>query len=312
MLSAQVYRPVASAFRWPCSVGFPGRGAVLRGLILNPAYEPYWKDAGLKWVRSNVHGYEMPCDLKIASGRFAYFLRRWNEAGTQSVLLTLLRSGDTFVDIGANVGMATLTAARAVGPDGRILAFEPNPEVSSILAQSLRRNGLDQVELHPNAIGERPGHFSLFVPDSNHGEASLGTEFADRPGKLVEVEVVDGSRLAALDRCDFIKIDVEGYEVHVIEAISETIRRHRPFVSTEVVERHLERCGNGVADLTERLSSLGYKGLRYFHVAAGPLHLRAKLEPFKVEGPVSDTDVLWVPLERAESIRSIEFEAIRR
>src|SRR4029078_5429370 len=115
------------------------------------------------------------------------FLKRWNDAGTQSVLLTLLQPGDTFVDIGANVGMATLTAARAVGPGGRILAFEPNPAVSSILAQSLRRNGLDQVELHPCGIGERPGHFSLFVPDSNHGEASRGTQFDDRAGELGEV-----------------------------------------------------------------------------------------------------------------------------
>jgi FkbM family methyltransferase len=312
MLSAQVYRPVASAFRWPCSVGFPGRGAVLRGLILNPAYEPYWKDAGLKWVRSNVHGYEMPCDLTIPTGRFAYFLRRWNDAGTQSVLLTLLQPGDTFVDIGANVGMATLTAARALGPDGRILAFEPNPEVSSILSQSLIRNGLDQVELYPNAIGEKPGRFSLFVPDDNHGEASLGTQFADRPGKLVEVEVVDGGRLAALDRCDFIKIDVEGYEVHVIEAIAETIRRHRPFVSTEVVERHLKRCGNGVAELSESLSGLGYTGFRYAHVTSGHTHLRAKLEAFQVSESLSDCDVLWVPDERSEEIRRIEFAAIRR
>ena len=312
MLSAQVYRPVASAFRWPCSIGFPGRGAVLRGLILNPVYEPYWRDAGLKWVRSNVHGYEMPCDLAISSGRFAYFLKRWNDAGTQSVLLTLLQPGDTFVDIGANVGMATLTAARAVGPGGRILAFEPNPEVSSILAQSLRRNGLDQVELHPCGIGERPGHFSLFVPDSNHGEASLGTQFADRPGKLVEVDVVDGSRLDALDGCNFIKIDVEGYEVHVIEAITETIRRHRPFVSTEVVERHLKRCGNSVAELAESLSRLSYTGFRYFHVPAGHTHLQAKLEAFQASGPISDSDVLWVPNERAERIRSTEFAAIRR
>jgi FkbM family methyltransferase len=208
--------------------------------------------------------------------------------------------------------MATLTAARAVGPGGRILAFEPNPEVSSILAQSLRRNGLDQVELHRSAIGESPGHLSLFVPDSNHGEASLGTEFADRPGKLVEVDVVDGSRLAVLDRCDFIKIDVEGYEVHVIDAISETIRRHRPFVSTEVVERHLERCGTDVAKLAESLSRLGYTGFRYFHVAAGHTHLRAKLEAFETGGSVSDCDVLWVPDERAELIRNIEFSAIRR
>jgi FkbM family methyltransferase len=293
-------------------MGFPGRGAILRGLILNPAYEPYWQDAGLKWVRSNVHGYEMPCDLRISTGRFAYFLRRWNEAGTQSVLLTLLRPGDTFIDIGANVGMATLTAARAVGPGGRILAFEPNPEVSLILAQSLRRNGLEQVELHPNAIGERPGRFSLFVPDSNHGEGSLGTQFADRPGRLVEVEVVDGGRLVELDRCDFIKIDVEGYEVHVIEAIKGTIRRHRPLVSTEVVERHLNRCCTAVAELAEKLSRLGYTGFSYVHVAAGHTHLRARLEPFEVGESTSDSDVLWVPDERAEEIRKIEFAAIRR
>ncbi|GAA4748787.1 hypothetical protein GCM10023264_13650 [Sphingomonas daechungensis] len=309
---ASGYGLVVSALRPIMRTGFPGRGAILRNFINDPAHEDYWSKAGLRWVKGDVHGYDMPCDLSIFTGRIAFFLRRWNEADTQSILLTLLKPGDTFVDIGANVGMATLTAARAVGPAGRIVAYEPNPEVAAILDAAVRRNGLENVDVRQSAIGPKAGRTSLFVPEANHGEASLGAASGSTAGRSFEIAIEDGSRLAELDRCDFIKIDVEGYEAHVVDAISETIATLRPLVSTEVIARHLERCGSTVEHLARSFDRLSYTGFRYFNQAAGLRHFRAKLEPFEVGRLDSDTNVLWVPSERSAAVRDTEFVRIRR
>lgn len=311
-LSEGVYRAVVGAARPILGIGFPGRGAIFRRLITNPDYNEYWKDAELHWVRGSVHGYELPCDLSIFTGRLAYFLKRWNEADTQSVLLTLLRPGDTFVDIGANVGMATLTAARAIGPAGSIVAYEPNPEVAAILKEAVHRNGLEMVEVHVSAIGPEAGHAPLFVPESNHGEASLGSESAGQQGRKFDIAIENGSRLASLDRCDFIKIDVEGFEVHVIDAIAKTIEAHRPMVSTEVIERHLNRCGSGTEQLAQRFNRLGYAGFIYSHESVGLTRFQARLEPFTFDGPTRDMNVLWVPSERADAVRQTKFASIRR
>lgn len=311
MLPASLYGLTVTAARAPLGIGFPGRGAVLRNLINNPAYERYWKGAGLQWVKSIVHGYDLPCDLSIFTGRLAFFLRRWNEADTQSVLLTLLQPGDTFVDIGANVGMATLTAARAVGPAGKIVAYEPNPDVALILKQAIQRNGLENVEVHVSAIGDKPGRAALFVPESNHGEASL-SDMADRPGQRIEIVIEDGRRLSELDRCDFIKIDVEGYEARVIDAIASTLEVRRPLVSTEVIERHLNRCESSAEHLAGHFDRLGYTGFTYFHEKVGLRRFQAKLGPFRANGPLPDMNVLWVPFERADSVRGTSFASIRR
>jgi precorrin-6B methylase 2 len=69
----------------------------------------------------------MELDLAAWSERSAYFLGRFYDLNLQMLMIQILKPGDRFVDIGANIGMLSILAARLVGPSGRVESFEPNP-----------------------------------------------------------------------------------------------------------------------------------------------------------------------------------------
>ena len=86
------------------------------------------------------------------------------EPGTRRVLTKVLAPGMTFIDIGANVGLLTLAGARAVGPSGKVLAFEPVPLSFDLLSWALAINGLiHRVEAKRQAVGARRERCKFFV-----------------------------------------------------------------------------------------------------------------------------------------------------
>ena len=311
-ISRRLYHALLGASRPLLRAGFPGRWKFIARFVNHPTFEPHWAGAPVRWMRGKVHGYLMPCDLGVFSGRSAYFMRRWYEADTQSLILSLLKPGDTFVDIGANVGMASLTAARAVGPKGQIVAFEPNPAVARIFAKTMAINRLSNVTLHVAAVGSKNGTARFFVPDDNHGEGSLGTDFGAREGSLTDVQVMGPTTIESLKRCELIKIDVEGWETQVVGALSRAIARHEPAIITEVESQHLVRCGSNVAELTNAFARLGYTGFRYGEVPAGRLRLKADLHPLADGGGCIAGNVLWVPAWRAAEVARVKIVAVAR
>ena len=311
-ISRRLYHAMLRVSRPLLWAGFPGRWKFIARFVNHPTFEPHWAGAPVRWIHGKVHGYLMPCDLGVFSGRSAYFMGRWYEADTQSLILSLLKPGDTFVDIGANVGMASLTAARAVGPKGHIVAFEPNPAVASIFAKTMAINHLRNVTLHEAAVGAEDGTARFFVPKDNHGEGSLGTDFGDRRGSFIDVRVMGPAAIESLERCELIKIDVEGWETQVVGPLGAVIARHQPAIITEVEAQHLVRCGSSVAELTERLSDLGYVGFRYGEVPAGRFRLKADLEPLlDVESQFAG-NVLWVPAQTASAVMRMKIVPVAR
>lgn len=312
LLGRAIYRSLMNIARLPLRMGFPGRWKFIGRYINNPRFEEYWNGAPLRWTRGKVHGFWMPCDLSIFSGRSAFYMGRWYEADTQSVLLTLLRVGDVFIDIGANVGMATLTGARAIGGSGRVIAFEPNPEVVRIFAESVRRNRLDNITLHVAAFGPKAGRLPFFVPSSNHGEGSLGVDFGRRSGRTIEVKMVGPEALADLTSCRMIKIDVEGFEVSVLEGLADLIHRLQPAIITEVENQHLERCGSSAAALFRRFGELEYVGFGYGEAPLGTFKLHAVLQ--RIDAPSSGLggNMLWVPAAEADRVAAMAFVGVSR
>lgn len=144
----------------------------------------------------------------------------------------LLRRGMTFLDIGANIGYFTLLARSVVGPEGKVLAFEPNPRNCALLDLSLALNGFQDVEIYPFALADSS---RLFVYDSQASNGSL-SPFDGRIDTLSSRTVV---RTATLDqilhlsRCDVLKIDIEGAEWMAIRGAMRTIREHRPAIFSE-------------------------------------------------------------------------------
>lgn len=152
------------------------------------------------------------------------------ELDTLRLLRRLLRPGDHFVDCGANIGYFTLAAARRVGADGRIDAFEPDPLNSARLAANLKANGSPaHVRVHPVALSDAAGQATFYHPtgDSrNHGEASL---FAPT-GVQTQAYTVRTARLdQEIDRPPvLIKMDIEGAELSALRGMARLLQSQSP------------------------------------------------------------------------------------
>ena len=172
-------RAIRPAFRFP----FPKRWKLFARVLNNDHLNERWQGKPVRWTRSKTNSYLIPCDLSVFSGRIAWYFRRWYENETESVIQSLLAPGDTFVDVGGNVGMASLAARRSIGASGSIVAFEPNPRIAAIYQQSMRHNGIENYTLVEAALGPVAGTSEFFVPDENHGEAHIGSDSHSRPGE---------------------------------------------------------------------------------------------------------------------------------
>jgi FkbM family methyltransferase len=163
------------------------------------------------------------------------------EPNVTAVMEALLRPGDTFADVGANVGYYTLLAAPLVGDAGTVYAFEASASTYKHLCQNLLRNRLDRVGAVNVAVGRVRGTATVHVaPAENIGETRVAlTESEHRPPEtwLVEPDVVSVEPLTHLLRdADpqhpmVVKIDVEGVERSVLEGFEALIASAFPDVA---------------------------------------------------------------------------------
>lgn len=137
---------------------------------------------------------------------------------------TSLPAGGVFLDIGANVGLYSLVAAKAAGRDGRVLAFEANPPVMQRLAFNVASNppdetGLARIDLIGKAVTGENGPVTFAPPEGNLGEGRVLNDGETQDGSFT----VEGIRLEdcladyGITHTDIMKIDIEGHELHALE-----------------------------------------------------------------------------------------------
>ena len=162
----------------------------------------------------------------------------------------ILAPGNVVLDIGANIGAHTLFFAKAVGPQGAVLAFEPQRVVFQTLCANMALNSITNTRCQQAALGEERG--SLLVPpldysrQDNYGGLGLG---GFQEGEEVQVLRLDDF---ALPHCRLLKVDVEGMELSVLKGGQGLIARHRPLLYVEN-----DRQENSAA-LIRFIASLGY------------------------------------------------------
>lgn len=148
------------------------------------------------------------------------------ERATVALIESLLRPGETFVDVGANVGVYTLIAGRKVGATGKVLAFEPASSTCDALRATVAVNGLTrQVEIQECALGSEDGTAELYLaPTSGHNSLvpGLGTSIHAQ-----EIQIRRGDEVLRETQPALIKVDVEGWELDVLEGLTQILDTSR-------------------------------------------------------------------------------------
>ncbi|MCA1799503.1 MAG: FkbM family methyltransferase [Xanthomonadaceae bacterium] len=161
---------------------------------------------------------------------------RTYEAATLALFDQVLRAGDAVVDVGANLGLMTLHAARIVGSTGRVVALEPHPVYYARLVEHLILNSCDNVRALQVAAGATRASAPIYdFPAVNIGRSSLVSPGADaKPASTVAVDTLD-SILAGIGvgRVRLLKVDVEGFEAQVLAGASGVLSQ-RPVICMEV------------------------------------------------------------------------------
>jgi FkbM family methyltransferase len=200
-------------------------------------------------------------DFREAIQRSIYFLGYFEFRETRAAM-RILRPGDCFVDVGANIGWYTLLAARRVGPAGRVIAFEPSAPVFDHLARHVQMNGFANVTLEKRALADRTGKAVLSgASPENRGLGSLLSAGAAVPGEDVDVVRFDdyfSDRRPGAVR--LMKIDVEGAEPLVLRGMVDVLAaKVCDYILIEAAEPHLARGGASTAELLDMLRSKGYR-----------------------------------------------------
>jgi FkbM family methyltransferase len=161
-------------------------------------------------------------------GRVIVHHRVW-EPHIIHVIRTSLKPGQTFVDVGANVGVMSFHGADVVGPQGRVIAFEPNPRNSETFQRGLLANGFQNVRLFTFAASDAYRLISLTRASNAKVRQELDPLQFDH---IVQADRL-GNLLRSEKRVDFIKIDIEGYELPALDGLSDTISKFHPQILCE-------------------------------------------------------------------------------
>ena len=182
-----------------------------------------------------------------------------HEFEDMAFLLHLLRPDDLFVDVGANVGSYTVLAGGVMG--ARCLSIEPIPDTFQSLSDNIRLNGLEaRVQAMNLGVGREPGvlNFSTALDCMNH---VVDPSEHDVPTMPVEVRTLDsllGDRQPTL-----IKIDVEGYEVEVLEGASKALENPGLLALIVEIADASKRYGHQMNDTLSMLERAGFRQYRY-------------------------------------------------
>jgi len=170
-----------------------------------------------------------------------------------------LQPTDIACDIGANKG-SFIYWLSSWCRSGRVVAFEPQPELARRLKNVCRVMGLDNVTVEAKAAYSRSGNQDLFVPKGHQPGASLNRMAAEGESfDILSVPVVSlDAYFGEHDKIGLLKIDAEGAEFEILKGAERILRQHAPLLVFECENRHLTH--GDVGDVFAYLESLGYRG----------------------------------------------------
>jgi FkbM family methyltransferase len=221
------------------------------------------------------------------------------------ILKTLIRPGSGTIDVGAASGLYAYHLSRY---SKDVFAYEPNPEWTEWLRSAVPANvsvfevalsnrpGRAILSIPPPSLDDQSGDFSLRCPEA----ASIEKAFSEVPCDRIEVKTACLDEYSHRD-ISFIKIDVEGHELAVLDGADETIRANRPLLLVEIIQQHIKR---DIYDEFAAIEMRDYRGMFFLNGRLNPLEQfrREVHQPsvdFANKPETYVMNFLFVPAERA-------------
>lgn len=192
----------------------------------------------------------------VVSGALAF---RVYERSELVFVSNALKPGMTMLDVGANVGLYSALGGQLVGSQGRVIALEPDPESFRYLQLTIQKNGLRNVHALRMAASDQTGMAYLFTSSSNRGDSRLyDNELSDNKVRIKTVRLDDYLPQIGIEEVEFIKVDVQGFEGHVLSGLEKTIRRSpRLTIIAEFWPEGLRRAGSDPSQFLAQLERWG-------------------------------------------------------
>ena len=176
-----------------------------------------------------------PNDFAIGS---YIFETKIYEPHVSNAIKSQLKSGDTFVDIGANIGYFTLLAASIVGEKGQVYAFEPSPLNRELIKENITLNGFSNVKIFPYAIAESKQTLNYHGGDIN-SNGQVSNILPEQEGLFTVEAVALDDILLESEKITVIKMDIEGAEARALKGMSQIVSKFQPIIFTEFSPRLL-------------------------------------------------------------------------
>ena len=179
-----------------------------------------------------------------------------HEPMSTKILNEQLKKGMRIVDIGANIGYYVLQEARIVGETGEITATEPVPYNFTMLKRNVEANGYQNIRLFRLAIGIENGTTKIYL--SRESNLCSMTQQLTIHDTSIDVPVMTlDSFLEGKEKIDFIRMDIEGYEVKAIDGMLDILKKYKPKMMIEIHPFIVG--GEAIIDYLKKLKSIGYE-----------------------------------------------------
>lgn len=187
-----------------------------------------------------VNGYKLSVMNNDRFGTSSELLMfKTHEPISTKLISKLLKKDMTCLDIGGNIGYYVLLENKLIGNAGKIIAIEPSPDNFKQMKKNIELQNTNIVDAYNIAAGDKDGKLKFLIYEDSSNSCMVIPEGEESrwPGEIIEVPVKKMDDLLndlGITQVDFIRMDVEGYENHVIEGLQDTLRKSKPLIHMEV------------------------------------------------------------------------------
>jgi FkbM family methyltransferase len=177
----------------------------------------------------------------------------------KTVVQHLVKEGDTVLDCGANFGYNSVIIGKQISPTGKLISFEPQRIIYQQLSGNMVLNNIYNAEIINAALGDKAGLTYMNPVPYDLDWVNIGDTSVGEGGEPVKVQAIDDFGIIDLD---FIKIDVQGYELFALQGGENTIKQLLPDIFIEVEEHQLAKFDVTKDQLFDYIKSFGYRMFR--------------------------------------------------